>query len=287
MGCSVGSVDLQALLDTALDDTSRGWLAEARGALAERGAGHLPVLWAQLARRLGRTRLDASVVQDGESEVDLGAWRACDAAGLLLMVDADPDDELVLDLYLHGDLEERAIALRCLAFRPVTPATVRLFGEMQRTNTVLHYEAGALDSNLAVRALRSGGEDAGFTRADFQRLVLKLAFLDLGLWRMFGALDESTPELAATLQSYATEREAANRTVWKDTCRVIGHAPVPGTAARLLGGIEHGDDETRLAAAEGLLALGRRDLAPYARERLEREPRAAIRDVLEQVASVR
>ena len=191
---------------------------------------------------------------------------------------------MLLDLYLHGDLEERAIVLRCMAFLPITDVTVRLFGEMQRTNTVMHYEAGALDSNLAVRALKTGGEDAGFTRQDFRRLVLKLAFLDLPLWRLFGALEEVSPTLAETLLSYATEREAANRTVWKDTYRVLGQAPVPGAAARLLGGIEHGDDETRLAAAEGLLALGRADLAPYARERLEREPRAAIREVLAKIA---
>ena len=277
------TVDVEALLAPVLDDASRSWLADARHALAERGKAHLPVLWAQLARRIGRARLDAGRVHDGDVEADLDAWRACDAAGLLLMQDAEPDDDVVLDLYLHGDLEERAITLRCLAFRPVTDATVRLFGEMQRTNTVLHYEAGALDSNLAVRALHTDGEAAGFTREDFQRAVLKLAFLDLGLWRMFGALEESTPELAATLQSYATEREAANRTVWKDTYRIIGHAPVPGTTARLLGGIEHGDDETRLAAAEGLLALGRPELAPFAQERLEREPRAAIRAVLTQL----
>jgi len=280
----MATVDLQALLDPVLDPASRTWLADARKTLAERGAGHLPVPWAQLARRLGRERLAAGVVRDGDIEADLGAWRACDAGGLLLMQATTPDDEQLLDLYLHGDLEERAITLRCLAFRPVTGVTVRLFGEMQRTNTVMHYEAGALDSNLAVRALAAGGEDAGFTREDFNRLVLKLAFLDLGLWRMFGALETITAEVSATLQSYATEREAANRTVWKDTYRIIGHAPVPGSAARLLGGIEHGDDETRLAAAEGLLALGRADLAPFARERLEREPRAAIRAILEKVA---
>lgn len=282
----MGTADLQTLLGPVLDVAARDWLREANEALAERGATHLPILWAQLARRLGRERLAGGVVRDGEIEADLSAWRACDAGGLLLMTAANPDDEAVLDLYLHGDLEERAIVLRCLAFRPITPATVRLFGEMQRTNTVMHYEAGALDSNLAVRALDADGEDTGFTREDFNRSVLKLAFLDLGLWRMFGALERTTPDLAATLQSYATEREAANRTVWKDTYRVIGHAPVEGAAGRLLGGIEHGDDETRLAAAEGLLAMGRADLAPFARERAQREPRAPIREILEQAAAL-
>ena len=46
---------------------------------------------------------------------------------------------------------------------------------------------------------------------------------------------------------------------------------------RLVGGLEHGDDAIRLAAAEGVRALGRDDLAAFARERIEREPREAIR----------
>jgi hypothetical protein len=276
-------IDVLPLLDGVCDEETRAWLDAARADLAERGAGHLPVLWAQLARRLGRTRLAGDVLTQADKTIDLGAWRACDAAGLLLVQDAAPDDEKLLDLYLHGDMEERAIVLRCLAFLPIRGVTVRLFGEMQRTNTVLHFEAGALDSNLAVRALGDGGDEEGFTREDFRRLVLKLAFLDLPLWRMMGALEEVTPALAATLQDYASEREAANRTVWIDTYRVIGRAPVEGTVARLLGGLEHGDDETRLAAAEGLLALGSADVVPYVRERVAREPRGPIRAILARI----
>jgi hypothetical protein len=50
----------------------------------------------------------------------------------------------------------------------------------------------------------------------------------------------------------------------------------------LLGGLEHGDDGRRLAAAEGLLALGRRELVPFARERLQREVRAPVRKLLQE-----
>ena len=53
---------------------------------------------------------------------------------------------------------------------------------------------------------------------------------------------------------------------------------------RLLGGLEHGDDGVRLAAAEGLLALGfSPGAAACLRERLAREPRESIRLVLEKV----
>ena len=150
---------------------------------------------------------------------------------------------------------------------------------MQRTNTGAHVEAGALDSNLATRAL-----DAGLLpREDFHRLVLKLAFSDLPVWRLFGALDHADAELSGMLQDYATEREAAGRGVWLDTYRFLGRAPTEGSVARLIGGLEHGDDALRRAAAEGALALGHKDLVPYAAARLPREPREAVRAVLQRI----
>jgi hypothetical protein len=83
------------------------------------------------------------------------------------------------------------------------------------------------------------------------------------------------------LQGLATEREAAGRKVWHDTNLAIAHAPAEGTIARLLGGLEHGDDHHRLAAAEGLAHLRRADLRPYLAERLPRENLPRIRAVLE------
>ena len=158
---------------------------------------------------------------------------------------------------------------------------MRLLGEVQRTNMVLHVDAAVCAGDLLVRAARAALP--GFGATEQNRLLLKLAFLDLPLRRALGAEALANAELSRMLQDLATEREAAGRAVWRDTDRMLGRAPVPGTAARLLGGIEHGDDGRRLAAAEGLLALQRRDLAPFAKERLAREPRADIRAVLERV----
>jgi hypothetical protein len=73
--------------------------------------------------------------------------------------------------------------------------------------------------------------------------------------------------------------------VWRDTDRLLAKAPVPGTIARILGGIEHGDDQRRLAAAEALALLHRKDLAALAAERLPREPRPEIRAALERAAA--
>jgi len=62
---------------------------------------------------------------------------------------------------------------------------------------------------------------------------------------------------------------------------------VPGTIARILGGIEHGDDQRRLAAAEALALLQRNDLAAFAQERLPREPRPEIRAALQRATTTK
>lgn len=174
------------------------------------------------------------------------------------------------------------MVLRSLSCLPIGPHTGRLLRDVQRTNQLVHFAAAALDSNLCVRALRA--PDSGFTQEDFDRLILKIAFVDLPLARVFDAESCASPELTRMLMGLATEREAAGRKVWHDTNRMIAHAPIDGTEARLIGGLECGDDAHRLAAAEGVSALGRRDLARYVAQRLPREESPRIRAALERAA---
>ncbi len=266
-----------ALLDAALPGEEEPWI---RARLAEdpsKVRATLPATWAGLARRMGRRGLSGRLTRGGAT-VDLAAWRRCDAAGFLLLQRADPvDDATMIDLYLRGDLEERAILLRAMALRALCPATSRLLDEVQRTNVVAHLEAACLDHDLLVRAL-----DGGLLSRDrFDRLVLKVAFNDLPLARLHGVVDRPGPELSRMLQGLATEREAAGRAVWRDTTRLCAGAPVPGTVARVLGGLEHGDAGLRLAAADALGRLRRKDLLPFARERLDREDRPEVRAALE------
>ena len=250
-----------------------------RAAIAEVRAdrGRLPVIFPGLPRRCGKAPVRGGRVRAGAAELDLDAWRACDLAGALLLAGVAATDAELWELYEHGDIEERAMLLRALHLLPPGPATVRLFAEVQRTNMVLHVEAACCDGDLLVR---TAGRP-GFGAPEQNRLLLKLAFLDLPLQRVFLAERLANPELSRMLQDLATEREAAGRPVWRDTDRLLGRAPVPGTVARILGGLEHGDDHRRLAAAEGLQALHRPDLAAFALERLAREPREAIRRLLQ------
>ncbi len=236
----------------------------------------LPVVFPGLPRRHGRAAAGAGVVQVGEARIDLGAFRTCDLVAAFVLSAAGADDGELFDLYQHGDIEERTMLLRALHVLPIGPITVRMFGEVQRTNMLVHVEAALCDGDLFAR---TWGQP-GFLTDVANRVLLKLAFLDLPLGRCLGAERHANADLSAMLQDLATEREAAGRAVWRDTSRLIGLAPTAGTAARLVGGLEHGDDGVRRAAAEGLLALGRKELFAFAQERLPREPRADIRAVL-------
>lgn len=275
--------------DHALSDAARTWWEQALQRVEEEGAeAAIPVLLPALARRVGRdrpaegVRTDPDVTTGGRvARVNLAAWRSCDVAGLRLLSHPDVADELIVDLWLHGDFEEREIVCRAAQLLPATSATATLFGEAQRTNTMTHFEALCCDGNLPARAVGI----PGFGLGEFNRLVLKAAFSDLPLARLFDATDHANQELSRMLQDLATEREAAGRRIWADTDRMVAGAPAAGSTARLLGGIEHGDDRRRLAAAEGLLALDHPEFLPLVLDRIGREPRELVRRTLERVAT--
>lgn len=274
----------EQVLET-LTDTARQWLAEATTQVTEDVAKNLPVLLPQLPRRLGRDQFAGTLaVPDAEytcddGRVDLAAWRSCDAGALLLIRAGNPSEEVLLDLYYHGDMEEKAMIYRAMTCMPVVAATVTLLGEAQRTNTSNHFEAAVCDSNLLARTVGRHG----FEQVDFNRVILKIAFVDLPLDRAIDADSHANPELSRMLQDLATEREAAGRRVWRDTNYLIARAPTAGTLARIAGGIEHGDDAHRLAAARGLQYLRDERLLALARERLDREPRPEICDAIRAV----
>lgn len=243
----------------------------------------LPVLFPGLPRRFGKDPIGGGRREFGDAVVDLDAFRTCDlvAAFLCLSIEATADE--LVDVFAHGDIEERAMLLRSLSFLPLGDATQRLLIEVLRTNVVLHLEAAMCDQNVLARAIAAGVVDGDTGN----RLLLKFAFVDMSLARAFGAETHASAELSTMLQDLATEREAAGRAVWRDTWRMLGRAPCPGALARLIGGLEHGDDGVRLAAAEGLLLLPERGagIAGFAKERLPREPRPAIQELLKQLSA--
>jgi hypothetical protein len=272
-----------APLLAALPGPEEAWIRERLALPAAEARRVLPGALPALARRLGRGGLSGRL-DVGDAHADLTAWRRCDAAGTLLLAASDPvPDDLLVDLYLRGDLEEKAILHRAAVVRPLTPATSRYFDEVQRTNVLAHFEAACCEGNLLARALDEGL----LSRERFDRLVLKAAFNDLALARMEGVRERPGADLTRMLLDLASEREAAGRSVWRDTLRMAAGAPAPGTIARVLGGLEHGDAGLRLAAAEALLDLQRTDLFPYARDRAARERDPDVRAALDRAQKAR
>ncbi|MFN3244954.1 MAG: EboA domain-containing protein [Planctomycetota bacterium] len=258
-------------------------LAEAVVAELRDDRSRLPVVFPGLPRRFGKDPVGGGRREFGDVVVDLDAFRTCDLVAAFLCASIEATGEELVDVFAHGDIEERAMLLRSLSFLPLGEATSRLLVEVLRTNVVLHLEAAMCDQNVLARAIAAGVVDADTGN----RLLLKFAFVDMPLQRAFGAESHASAELSTMLQDLATEREAAGRAVWRDTWRMLGRAPCPGALARLIGGLEHGDDGVRLAAAEGLLLLQERGagIAGFAKERLPREPRPAIQELLKQLSS--
>ena len=248
---------------------------------------HLPVAFPGLPRRFGKDAVGGGQRLFGEATVDLDAFRICDLVAAYLVTSLEATEEEIVDVFAHGDIEERAMLFRCLNFMPLGNTTSRLLDEALRTNIVLHLEAAMCDSNLLARSIKSGTIDGDTGN----RLLLKFAFLDMDLTRALKAETHANETLSTMLQDLATEREAAGRSVWKHTYLMLGHAVCPGALGRLIGGLEHGDDGVRQAAAQGLLAMRNNNqklqplLAQFAQERMPREPRDTVRELLQQLAT--
>ncbi len=277
--------DLFPDLEQGLADVDRTWWRASVARCASEGGRAVPHLLPALPRRLGRQGRWRGVRALADGRTDLAAWRPCDLAACALFDAARADDALLLDLYAHGDIEERAMVLRAVSVRPLGPVTEKLFGEAQRSNTQPHFEALVCDGDLVARAC---GRLPGFGIDQVNRVMLKAAFLGIRLARLFDIERHANAELSRMLQDLATEREAAGRPVWPDTSYLVGRAPVGGSVARLLGELEHGDDARRLAGIDGLTHVHRADLAPFLRDRLTREPKPQIRAALQEaLASLR
>lgn len=277
----MSTAELRALLGPAAEQADE-LLANLRT-----DRSRLPVVFPGIPRRFGKTVIGGGRQAFGEATVDLDAFRTCDLVAAYLVKSIEATEEEVLDVFAHGDIEERAMLFRSLNFMPLGSTTNRLFGEALRTNVALHLEAAMCDSDLLARSIKSGVLDADTAN----RLLLKFAFIGMDLTRALNIESHANPTLSTMLQDLATEREAAGRSVWQHTYRMLGHAVCPGALGRLIGGIEHGDDGVRHAAADGLLAMRNNDsslqplLAQFAQERLPREPRETVRELLQQLAT--
>lgn len=188
-------------------------LAEARG----REAAWITERLASLPRRVGRgPGSGGGIVAAAGGSVDAGTFRTCDLVAAELLAGSAASWSVpgrLLDVYSHGDAEERRMILKSLPLLGLPAAvSVRLLEEAHRTNDQTVFEAGLLDSDLPARVLPEDG---------WNRIVLKIAFLDLPARRLLGFERRRNPTLSRMLQEFRREREAAGRKVWADTAAMV------------------------------------------------------------------
>ena len=86
----------------------------------------LPVLFPGLPRRFGKDPIGGGRRQFGDAVVDLDAFRSCDLTAAYLCASIEASADELIDVFAHGDIEERAMLLRSLSFLPMGDATRRL-----------------------------------------------------------------------------------------------------------------------------------------------------------------
>lgn len=270
---------IRHLFLTGLPEPARQWWSAAELDAIDKGQHALEVAFPALVRRCGATPLvpldhEGRFVATDSYRLDLAAWRVADAAAALLVtsaIDAGHESDLLRTLFDQGDLDERVSVMRCMPFIAELNVVLDFMREAQRTNTSDLFEAAWFDHDLASTYL---------PQDDFNRMILKIAFCDLPLARVFGAVDRANGDLSRMLQDFATEREAAGRSVWLDTLHLIARAPVAGTTARVVGHLEHGDDAVRLAAVQAVAAMKNSELRDYLTQREGRERHPRVREAL-------
>lgn len=177
---------------------------------ALRAGAEFPVRAAGLPRRVGRALLPAGLLRLSAVQLERGVWRACDLAALACLEDAGGAGGM--ELFQHGDRDERLMSVRALPLLLDRPALEALLKRLQSSNDQALFEAGFADSNHAARVLDEG---------DWNRAMLKLAFVGVALERIMDWKTRMNPVLGAMLADLAAERRAAGRPVWAGTEAVL------------------------------------------------------------------
>lgn len=243
----------------------------------DKGFAHLEIHFASLPRRAGQDLLAGPAPENlDEGVVDLRGWRRCDIAAALVLGETPPTADELWKLYTNGDAEERRMVLRTLPFRAVDQVTKRLLVEAHRTNDEAIFISAFADSDLPARALDDD---------DYNRGVLKAAFIDLPLARLLRCRTRANAELTSMLLDFMTEREAAMRPVWHGSLELGAHAPAGGLSYKISGDLWSGVDARRLDAARAAVIVDDETVKASAALRHDVEPRADVRRLLERASA--
>lgn len=194
------------------------WL---RAALADTSATALRVALARAPRKLGRDPLSLGPAERLRHElpehVEAASWRGFDLARIALVAAAlertSVDQHVVMlePLIRTGEITEQESLLRGLCLLPDPSRFVAVAIDACRTNAVCVFEAIACENPLPADH---------FPEPAFNQMVLKAVFLGVAIARIVGLERRANPELVRMALAYASEREAAGRSVPADIGRI-------------------------------------------------------------------
>jgi hypothetical protein len=247
---------LVELLQRRLNDLSWQWFQDAlRTAVVPLQEGRLLSAYTAISRKLGKTvlQLDPSEKQrlrEVNPLLSLDHWGADEAgrAALLLTLSENISNpvhyaELVRACYENGDSREQQSWLRSLSLLPDCEVFVDAATDACRTNIMPLFESIACENPYPFRH---------FPELNFNQMVLKGLFNDIGISRIVGLEERFNPELSRMADDYVSEREAAGRHVPPSIWLVIAPRIPRARLARVHRYLRHENREHRYWAAKAL-----------------------------------
>jgi hypothetical protein len=180
--------------------------------------GDLLIAYTSASHFLGRAPLNRQSSLTPEAvapaPVPIGHWTLEDAGRLVLVLsraDAASDPASfaadAASCYEQGDAREQQSWLRAVAVLPDPGRFVPLAVDACRTNILPLFESIACENVYPARF---------FPDRNFNQLVLKALFNGIALARIIGLASRANAELARMATDYASERQAAGRSVPAD-----------------------------------------------------------------------
>jgi len=262
------------------------WLLDTAMALADGApvATTCAPAFVAAGRRLGRSPLAAgSPLAGPDDPVPTDGWSIDDAARATLLVAAAegaPTElaDLVDVLYRAGDSREKRGVLRSLALLPDAGRFLSIALDAGRTNESDLFAALACDNPFPARH---------YGEPEWNKLVMKAAFVGAPLARILGLDRRANLELARMGMDYVSEQEAAARRFPADIWLLVAPHATPAALARMIGYLNHSASEVRRGAALGLGRAGSGRAREFLRERVaveeDRTVAAAIAQALEEI----
>lgn len=226
------------------------WLLDAIEKISTAGnpVRALTILSPQVRRSLGAGPLACGpVLETPHGQLDTGHWQCSDAGRLLLIAEATRDsDDLPsrIDRYLaFCDDPEKTTLVRGLALIDPDALLRSVALECGRTNSQQLFEALALHNPYPASV---------YSDAQYNQLVLKALFMDIGIADMLGLRARANPELSRMCEDYYDERTAAGRDAPADIWLAMG--PCAGTRGRalMIAEAKHREPQRRYYALQAL-----------------------------------